>query len=47
MGECSSWAVSLILTIRRNNHSILRVGEDINHCHFSAEENEQREKKLG
>lgn len=47
MGECSSWAVSLILTIRRNNHSMLGVGEDIDHCHFSAEENEQREKELG
>lgn len=47
MGVCLSWAVSLILTIRRNNHSILWVGEDINHCHFSAEENEQRGKKLG
>lgn len=41
MGECLSWAVSLILTIRSYNRGILWVGEDINHCHFSAEENEQ------
>lgn len=47
MGECLSWAVSLILTIRSNNHNILWVGEDINHCHFSADENEERGKKLG